>query len=350
MLFKILKHSLCIISVLGISSVVLAQNAYKVNNKTYTMDDIKKDHTAELYEIKKQEYDFIDKLAQNQYLETYFQELATKEKKSVDQARMDYITKKTKINPKEEKELMKTLKDHPQFKALSAKEQKEQVRSYLTMKQGRQVLEDLIEAAKKAKKIEILIPKPQEPVYDLEVTDKDMVRYSQELSSTKPVKCSSDCPITVVEYSEFQCPYCSRTLPVANQLMKEFKGKIRWVVRDFPLDFHDRARPAAIAAHCAAEQGKYWFMYKTLFENQQKLQDADLEGYATSIKGIDVNKWKSCLKDPVIVATIDKNVASGIKVGVNGTPAFYINGKKLDTGMSFETVKAKIKEELKAKK
>ncbi len=350
MLFKILKHSLCIISILGISSIALAQDAFKVNNKTYTMDDIKKDHTAELYEIKKQEYDFIDKIAQNQYLDAFFQELATKQKKSVEQARMDYITKKTKISSKEEKELLKTLKDHPQFKSLSEKEQKEQIRSYLTMKQGRQILEDIVESAKKAKKIEILIPKPQEPVYDMEITDTDMVRYSQELSSTKPVKCSSDCPITVVEYSEFQCPYCSRTLPVANQLMKEFKGKIRWIVRDFPLDFHDRARPAAIAAHCAAEQGKYWFMYKTLFENQQKLQDADIEKYASSIKGLDIEKWKTCLNNPSIVSTIDKNVASGMKIGVNGTPAFYINGKKLDTAMSFDTVKAKIKEELKAKK
>ena len=128
--------------------------------------------------------------------------------------------------------------------------------------------------------------------------------------------------------------------------MKEYKGKIRWVVRDFPLDFHDRARPAAIAAHCAAEQGKYWFMYKTLFENQKNLQDADLEKYASSIKGLDIEKWKSCLKNPTIVSTIDKNIASGMKFGVNGTPAFYINGKKLEVGMNYEAVKAKIKEEL----
>ncbi len=132
--------------------------------------------------------------------------------------------------------------------------------------------------------------------------------------------------------------------------MTEYKGKVRWIVRDFPLSFHDRAKPAAIAATCAGQQNKYWQMYKTIFDNQQKLGDSDLEQYAKQV-GVDMKRWQTCLKNPKeIEAEIEANMRSGMSLGVNGTPAFFINGRKLPGAVPFADFRRVIEDELKAKK
>ena len=132
--------------------------------------------------------------------------------------------------------------------------------------------------------------------------------------------------------------------------MAEYKGQVRWIVRDFPLSFHDRARPAAVAAKCAHKQGKYWDMYFKLFENQRSLSDKDFEKYAKDIK-VDFKKWRACVKNPSsVMALIDANFQSGQKVGVTGTPAFFINGKRLSGAQPYEKFKEVFEEELKAKR
>jgi protein-disulfide isomerase len=132
-------------------------------------------------------------------------------------------------------------------------------------------------------------------------------------------------------------------------LLTDYKGKIRWTVRDFPLDFHARARPAAIAAHCAAKQGKYWHMYRSLFENQTKLSDADFKKYAGGIKGLDMAAWEKCVAAPAdVLAIIDANMRTGSQNGVSGTPAFFINGRRLSGALPYEEFKRVIEDELKS--
>jgi protein-disulfide isomerase len=120
-------------------------------------------------------------------------------------------------------------------------------------------------------------------------------------------------------------------------------------VRDFPLSFHDRARPAAVAAKCAADQGKYWNMYTTLFDNQRNLSDNDLKTYADKI-GLDKGKFDQCVANPALVtARIDKNFQSGVALGVSGTPAFFINGHRLSGAMPYSEFKRVIEDELSGK-
>ena len=144
-----------------------------------------------------------------------------------------------------------------------------------------------------------------------------------------------DAPVTIVQFAEFQCPYCGRAKEVIDQVMERYDGKIKMVYRDFPLSFHDRAIPAAIAANCAGEQGQYWPMFDALMSNQRALADSDLTGHATKI-GLDLDKWNTCRKDPAQAAEVQKDFEDGTKAGVQGTPAFFINGIFLNGAVPLE--------------
>jgi protein-disulfide isomerase len=132
-------------------------------------------------------------------------------------------------------------------------------------------------------------------------------------------------PVTIVEFSDFQCPFCSRAEPVVDEVMKKYGDKVRLVFRDYPLSFHPNAEVAAMGAECAEEQGKYWEMHKAMFANQQKLAAADLVETAGGI-GIDKDKFKSCLDSGKYRTEVQKDFQDGQKAGVTGTPTFFING------------------------
>jgi len=155
-------------------------------------------------------------------------------------------------------------------------------------------------------------------------------------------------PVTIIEFSDYQCPFCKRAEDVVNQVMKTYGDKVRLVYRDYPLPMHSQARPAAEAAACANAQGKYWDYHAKLFANQSALGEDKLKQYAKDV-GLDGAKFDQCLAEKPGKAAIDKDVEDGGKVGVNGTPAFFINGRMLTGAQPFEKFKQVIDEELSAK-
>lgn len=132
-------------------------------------------------------------------------------------------------------------------------------------------------------------------------------------------------PVTIVEFSDYQCPYCSRAETVVDEVMKKYGDKVRLVMRDYPLSFHQNAEMAAMGSECAEEQGKFWEMHKAMFGNQQKLAAADLVETAGTI-GIDKDKFKTCLDSGKFKTEVQKDFQDGQKAGVTGTPTFFING------------------------
>jgi protein-disulfide isomerase len=149
-------------------------------------------------------------------------------------------------------------------------------------------------------------------------------------------------PVTVIEFSDFQCPFCSRAVPTIDRIKKEFgPDKVRIVFRDMPLPNHNRALPASLAARCANEQGKFWEMHNTLFENQQKLEDKDLKEYAKTV-GLDVAKFNECFDGKKYVADLEKSRSEAEKIGIAATPSFLINGVLLQGAQPFEKFKEKI--------
>jgi len=169
--------------------------------------------------------------------------------------------------------------------------------------------------------------------------------YKAEVKGA-PIKGAKDALVTIVQFSDFQCPFCSRVEPTIDQLMKDYAGKIRVAWRNLPLPFHNNAKPAAIAAMAAHQQGKFWPMHDLLFKNQQALAAADLEKYAQELK-LNMPKFKAALEDKKIAAGIEADAAMGGKIGARGTPAFFINGHFLSGAQPVDRFKSVIDEELK---
>ena len=155
-------------------------------------------------------------------------------------------------------------------------------------------------------------------------------------------------PVTIVEFSDYQCPFCQRAESVVDQVMQAYGNKVRLVFRDFPLPIHPQARPAAEAASCANAQGKFWEYHAKLFANQSALGDDKLKEYAQDV-GLDPAKFEECLTRKPFSAAIDKDMSEAAKLGINGTPAFFINGRLLSGAQPFEKFKEVIDEELHAK-
>jgi len=132
--------------------------------------------------------------------------------------------------------------------------------------------------------------------------------------------------ITIVEYSDFECPFCSRFHPTLQQAMTEYEGKIRWVYRHFPLSFHPQARPAALASECAAEQGKFWEYADKLFENQTQLSDTYYTQLAGEL-GLNTNQFKDCYDSEEYASRVDSDQAGGAQAGISGTPGSFIIGE-----------------------
>ena len=137
----------------------------------------------------------------------------------------------------------------------------------------------------------------------------------------------ADAPVTIVEFSDFQCPYCARfvtqTLP---QIKQTYEGKVRFVFRDFPLSqIHENAEKASEAAECANEQGKFWEYHDKLFSSQSALDVASLKSYASQL-GLDTATFDQCLDSSKYAQEVQKDLQDGTSYGVDGTPAFFVNG------------------------
>lgn len=137
-------------------------------------------------------------------------------------------------------------------------------------------------------------------------------------------------PVTLVEYGDFECPYCGQAYEIVKQLKQEYGDEVRFVFRNFPLtEVHPHAEDAAEAAEAAADQGKFWEMHDRLFENQGALDEAHLAAYAR-ILSLNEDEFERDLEDHAHRARVEQDVLSGEESGVQGTPTFFINGVRYD--------------------
>jgi len=165
----------------------------------------------------------------------------------------------------------------------------------------------------------------------------------------RPAIGPANAPIEMIEFSDFQCPFCQRANPVVEQVLKTYGTKIKFVYRHYPLPNHPNARPAAEAAACAEVQGKFWEYHDILFANSSKLSDADLKAHAKTV-GLDTGKFNTCFDNKQQKPGIDADIKDGESVGVTGTPAFFVNGRSIEGAQPFDAFKRVIDEELSAKK
>lgn len=165
--------------------------------------------------------------------------------------------------------------------------------------------------------IKLVTPKKRETVSDINVT-LDV--------QDDPAKGDAAAKITLVEFTDYQCPFCARHVKsVMPQFVKEYvdTGKVRYVLRDFPLSFHKEAKNAAIAAHCAAEQNKFWEMHDVLFKNQKALGKDKLSEYAAGLE-LDMVGFDECMGSGRYASKVDDSLKEGSKATVRGTPSFVV--------------------------
>lgn len=323
---------------------------YRIEGKSTTLDVVKQKNRAAFFKQQEEAWNLIQNDAYNAYLESFWAKKAKEKNQTVEKFREGYFNQHIKISDKEIKSTLEKFKDHPQLSKLPPKEQENQVKEYLKDRESRALMQTIIDTAIKNKELEILVQRPEEPVHELVLSEKDHMRYGPLSTDTKPVKCEGEkCLVKIYEYSDFECPFCSRIMPDAKRILEEYKGQVVWITRDFPLSFHQRAKPAAIAAKCASYQGKYWDMYGELFNNQHNLSDADIEKYAKNIK-LDMSQFQACQKAP---ETAEKRIAENVQTAtqndVSGTPTVFINGRRLPA-VQYGEMKRVIDEELAKKK
>lgn len=205
---------------------------------------------------------------------------------------------------------------------------------FIKNQKGQAALASYYEGLKKEMGIEVLLP-PYEPP-------------KVEVAAVGPTRGPADAPVTIVEFSDYECPFCVRAEPTVKDLLAKYPGKIKLVYRDFPLPMHPRAPKAAEAAHCAGDQGKYWEMHDRLFAPGTKLEIADLKAHAREV-GVDGTKFDKCLDSGEKAKEVEANRKAGDEAGVSGTPAFFINGRLLSGAQPLEAFSAIVDQELKGK-
>jgi protein-disulfide isomerase len=165
----------------------------------------------------------------------------------------------------------------------------------------------------------------------------------------RPTRGPSTAPVEVIEFSDFQCPYCLRANPIVTQVLNAYGDKIKFTYRHYPLGNHPDARPAAEASECADDQGKFWPYHDRLFATPNRLSADDLKQDAAAL-GLDAAQFNACIDGHKHKADIDADVAAGDEAGVDGTPAFFINGRMISGAQPFDVFKRIIDEELASKR
>jgi protein-disulfide isomerase len=150
----------------------------------------------------------------------------------------------------------------------------------------------------------------------------------------------ADAAVTLVEYGDYECPYCGAAYPIVKELQARMGDRLRFVFRNFPITTsHPHAEQAAEAAEAASAQGRFWEMHDLLYENQRRLRDQDLHSYAEQL-GLDVEQFDKDLAGHVHAPRVREDFMSGVRSGVNGTPSFYVNGARHDDSYDLETLLA----------
>ncbi len=207
----------------------------------------------------------------------------------------------------------------------------DRLRQYVQNQRRTQRSQEYLASLRAGSRVEITLPPPALP--------------RVEVAAIGPARGPAGAPVTIVEFSDFECPYCGQAVPTIHQVLQSYGDKVRLVFRDFPLPIHPQAEKAAEAGQCAEEQGKFWEMHDRLFAHQDRLGVPDLKGHARAI-GLDGGKFDACLDSGRMAEPVRKNIEAGEKAGVSGTPAFFINGMQLTGAQPFEEFKRLIDAEL----
>jgi len=209
---------------------------------------------------------------------------------------------------------------------------KDAIRQYLEQMELRQAEKTFVEKLRAGASIQVFLVAPESPVFSISTNDQ-------------PSLGNANAPVTIVAFTDYQCPSCAAMHPTLERLVTEYGDKVRLVTRDFPLSQHTEALKAAEAAEAAREQGKYWEYIHILLRNQSALTVDKLKGYATEL-ALDRTRFDNALDSGKFSESVQRDLEDGMKLGINGTPTIFINGRRV-SAKSYEDLKASVNAALK---
>lgn len=306
---------------------------------TITGEDVQKATAANEYQAAQQLYEQRANWAQNELAKRLIEREAKKEGMNFE----DFLAKKVDIaRPISDSDVKMFYQSQPSMmkkpdgSTASFEEMKDKIRQYLENQGKMGARQAYVSKLMSDNHAKVSLTPPDPPVVKVSVDDD-------------PSKGPADAPVTVIEFSDFQCPACGQAFQHLDDVLGKFSGKIHFVYRDYPLlGKHPNAFPAAVAANCVRSLGgddKYWQFHDRLFQNQGALGAADLKKYAADLK-IDGSKYEACIADPKAADEIRKDIADGDDAGINSTPTFFVNGR-IVPGSNLSEVQHLIENELK---
>lgn len=314
----------CIVS-LALPGAALASESIPevvatIGGAKITREDVMKVAGPQLAKIRQDEYNAVSEAVNRLIEERLVDAAAKKAGISIE----DYLKREVEAKIPEPTqaqiaELYEQVKTQRNVQGKSLEEIRPQIVEYLKGNAGRETYEKLIGRLRTESNVVVNLEPPRVKVAE----------------GGNPALGSSNAPVTIIAFTDYECPFCSRAEDTMVKILETYKDKVRVVVRDFPLDFHQNAQKAHEAAGCALEQGKFAAMHEKLFKNQRALQVPQLKQYAEQI-GLDAAKFAECLDSGKRASEVSQDLADGSAVGVTGTPAFFVNGQLLSGALPFE--------------
>ncbi len=307
----------------------------KINGKDITEDMLIGDAKMDFFEIKKREYD----LRKERLNKLMVEELVGSEAKKANQSVDEFIEKsvvKGEIKVSDA-DYEKFVKERRVPKDQITPEIKKRITTFMQTQKRQDLVDAYVAKLTQSNPVEVYFQKPR---MDVKV----------EIGNS-PTHGNKDAKVTVVEYSDFQCPFCAKGADVVTEIKKKYGNKVQVAFKHFPLPMHPEARPASEASMCVNEQSaeKFWKFHDVLFKDQKKMSEADLEAHAKAV-GANVDKFKECVKSKKYADFVQKDMDAGEKIGVRSTPTFFVNGQMVAGALPFAQFQEMIDEELDAAK
>jgi protein-disulfide isomerase len=287
---------------------------------------------SDLYDIEKKKFDLKFNKLNSLILEKLMEKDPNKKGLSNDEYMDKFIVSKIKIT---EGEVTRFIKEKNIPKEQINPQIKERIKQYLMVEKKKGALDKWL-ATKTAKTpINVFFEQPRRPTYDVKIGDA-------------PFFGGENAKVEVVEFSDFQCPFCSKAAGILKDLKKKYGKKIKIAFKQYPLPFHSQAKTAAIAALCANEQKTdyFWKLHDAMFADQSKLSVEALKATAQKI-GLDSKKFDSCLDSKKFLAKVESDIKEGQAIGVKSTPTFFVNGQQIQGAQPISVFSEIIDAELK---
>lgn len=314
-----LKHlAAALLFTLPLAMAQAAELSYHYGEKDYSGKDLPASVRIQLNELETKMNQQRQEIIDQYVLDAWLREKAKAEGKTPEEV----AAKALEVSEPDEKALRKFYDENWERIQKPYKEVKDELVGAVWAERQQEKMKEVLKQIATEKNYTVNLPEPEALVFEVK-------------TETYPSKGSSNPSVTLVEFADFQCPHCKQGAEIADKVLKKYSDKMRIVYRHMPINPSGISRKVAAASICADQQGKFWEYHDLAFKNQDKLDDKSPLQLATELS-LDEAKIKACLEDPKTNEALDASEAEGRNLGVNGTPAFFINGQPFRPQLDME--------------